>query len=53
MGLNSFDFLSGIDEDPLLADIPRESLLKKAGYLGHRLPLKSRSVEEMTLLFTG
>jgi len=51
LGLSGTEFLSGIEEDPLLADAAREKILRIVGELGHRLPLKTRSSEEMTLLF--
>jgi len=51
LGLSGTEFLSGIEEDPLLADAARERILRLVGELGHRLPLKARSGEEMTLLF--
>jgi hypothetical protein len=51
LGLSSNRFPSRIEEDPLLSDESRRRLRRKAGQVGHRLPVKSHATDEMSLLF--
>jgi hypothetical protein len=51
LGLATGQMPSRIEEDPLLSDAARLRLARKAGDVGYRLAVKSRSAEEMTLLF--
>ncbi len=51
LGLSCNRFPSRIEEDPLLSDESRRRLRRKAGQVGHRLPVKSHATDEMSLLF--
>jgi hypothetical protein len=51
MGLSAQRFPSRISEDPLLSDYSRQQLVNTARDVGHRLSVKSRAIDEMTLLF--
>lgn len=51
MGLSSGVFPRRAEEDYFLGDTTRAEVARRAGALGHRLPLKSRLTDEMLLLF--
>jgi len=51
LGLSSGDFPRRIEEDYFLGDPTRAEVVKRSGILGHRMPVKSRYVDEMALLF--
>ncbi|HUG44247.1 MAG TPA: PD-(D/E)XK nuclease family protein [Acidobacteriota bacterium] len=51
LGLSAERLPFRLQEDPLLADVSREALIRSAGDVGHLLPVKSQISEEMALLF--
>ncbi len=51
MGLSSGVFPRKAQEDYFLGDATRAEVARRAGALGHRLPVKFRLTEEMQLLF--
>jgi RecB family exonuclease len=51
LGLSSGDFPRKAEEDYFLGDSSRVEVSRRAGALGHRLPVKSRLTDEMALLF--
>ena len=51
LGLSSGEFPRKAEEDYFLADNSRVEVSRRAGALGHRLPVKSRLTDEMALLF--
>ncbi len=51
LGLASEQFPFRIDHDPIIPETFRAKLALKASQIGHRLPLKCRIGEEMSLLF--
>jgi RecB family exonuclease len=51
LGLSLGRFPARVEEDPLLSDSSRRRLVGMARDVGHRLSVKSRMVDEMTLLF--
>ena len=51
LGLSLGQFPARVEEDPLLSDSSRKRLKRIATDVGHRLPVKSRVIDEMSLLF--
>lgn len=51
LGLSSGEFPRKAEEDYFLGDNSRVEVSRRAGSLGHRLPVKSRLTDEMALLF--
>jgi len=51
LGLSLGRFPARVEEDPLLSDLSRKRLMRLASDVGHRLSVKSRMVDEMSLLF--